>query len=294
MDETTIRSVDLVLARYKESVDWVGQMQQQDPLFRTIVYTKGPSPAQLVGLDRARTEAIQLPNLGLEAHTYMRHIVDNYDRLADKTVFTQAQIPSPGFFGHTGGGGHLLPKADFVRDYLAPTVGGICIPTVATDVELTHIAFRRALVDPWHGGAESLETPWTHMPPVCPATGTDAWLGFGPFHWSTGYLYALHSSQPDQAPTFKAFWERYLLKELGPPPDTIMFASGGIFSATKEQILAHPKSFYEALLAASSNARNSMTAYYLELVYGYMFGFGSMMDKCVPDLPVNPWLAAQV
>jgi hypothetical protein len=33
---------------------------------------------------------IQLPNIGREAHSYLYHIVANYDRLADWTIFSQA------------------------------------------------------------------------------------------------------------------------------------------------------------------------------------------------------------
>ena len=106
---------------------------------------------------------------------------------------------------------HFLSwQADFARDMLSPDVGGVYIPTVATDRELSKIAFRRALTDPWHGGPESFEAAAIKMPPVCPEAGKDAWQNFGPFQWSRDFLYALHKTQPTQAPTIKVCMHPYV------------------------------------------------------------------------------------
>ena len=68
-------------------------------------------------------EVRTLPNVGRESHAYLSHIVDNYDSLADWTVFTQASTPSFGYRGHRSGGGHLL-AGDSFEDYLTPTASG--------------------------------------------------------------------------------------------------------------------------------------------------------------------------
>merc|ERR1719248_86361 len=65
----------------------------------------------------------QLPNVGRESHTYLHHIVDNYENLANWTVFTQAGEPSFGYKGHRSGGGHLLAGDDFAN-YLTPHPSG--------------------------------------------------------------------------------------------------------------------------------------------------------------------------
>lgn len=64
----------MVVSRYEESTAWVPK--------DAIVYNKGPP---LVG-----RHAVQLENEGREGETYLRHIIDNYDSLAEYTVFTQA------------------------------------------------------------------------------------------------------------------------------------------------------------------------------------------------------------
>lgn len=60
----------IVVAKYKEDVSWTENLP-------CIIYNKdpnGPSP---------------LPNIGREAHTYLYHIVSNYDTLDDYTIFVQ-------------------------------------------------------------------------------------------------------------------------------------------------------------------------------------------------------------
>merc|ERR1719440_887988 len=86
------------------------------------IYTKGPQVdlAMPAGL---RVSLHKLPNLGRESHTYLHHIVENYDQLPEWTVFSQAGAPSFGYKGHRAGGGHLLAGDDFTN-YLQPHPSG--------------------------------------------------------------------------------------------------------------------------------------------------------------------------
>lgn len=70
---------ECVIARYNEDVAWAKEVPH-------VVYNKGPT------LDEIGISARTLPNVGKEAHTYLHHIVANWDRLAEVTLFTQAQI----------------------------------------------------------------------------------------------------------------------------------------------------------------------------------------------------------
>ncbi len=70
---------DLVIARYKEDISWIDDHNLSDT-FNVIVYNKFHS------------EPITLPNAaGREAHTYLWHIVSNYDTLPDRTIFCQGK-----------------------------------------------------------------------------------------------------------------------------------------------------------------------------------------------------------
>jgi len=62
----------LVISRYQEDLGW-------EENYDTIIYNKGKS---IMG-------TISLPNLGREGHTYIYHILSNYENLDDYTVFLQ-------------------------------------------------------------------------------------------------------------------------------------------------------------------------------------------------------------
>jgi len=82
--------LEIVIARYQEDLQWSANIG-----LPTLVYNKGPEP--LPG-------AIQLPNTGREAHTYLHHIVSRYDQLADCTLFLQGNpfIHGQGLSHHMG------------------------------------------------------------------------------------------------------------------------------------------------------------------------------------------------
>ena len=50
---------------------------------------------------KCQCKVIPLPNVGRESHTYLTHIVTQYDDLSDYTIFFQGGEPSWGY--HTAG-----------------------------------------------------------------------------------------------------------------------------------------------------------------------------------------------
>lgn len=66
----------LVVAKYQEDVSWLSQLQAG---FNIIVYDKFDPNADH-----------PLPNVGREAHTYIHHIIQNYDNLSTINIFIQA------------------------------------------------------------------------------------------------------------------------------------------------------------------------------------------------------------
>lgn len=69
--------MDIVIARYNEPIEWT---QQIPASYKVHLYNKG-LPVE---------NSIQLENIGRESHTYLTHIVRNYDQLAEFIIFTQA------------------------------------------------------------------------------------------------------------------------------------------------------------------------------------------------------------
>lgn len=74
----------LVLAQYNEDVAWAAAWAAELDVF---VYSKGGMPPPAF-----EKHHIPLPNVGREAHTYLTHIIDNYDRLHEVTIFLQGRI----------------------------------------------------------------------------------------------------------------------------------------------------------------------------------------------------------
>ena len=85
----------IVVARYNEDISYL-------LLFNDImlIYNKGEDNIPIY------CNTIKLPNIGRESHTYLYHIVNNYDNLADKTLFIQGKISDH----------NLLPGKDYFKE----------------------------------------------------------------------------------------------------------------------------------------------------------------------------------
>jgi hypothetical protein len=68
--------LELVVARHQEDLAWLRRVPRD---FAITIYNKGPQLPQ----------ATLLPNIGREAHTYLHHLTERHDTLADLTVFVQ-------------------------------------------------------------------------------------------------------------------------------------------------------------------------------------------------------------
>ena len=75
-------SVRLVIAKYKEDVTWTNKIKEH----KITVYDKSDSPI---------INSIKLPNIGRETHTFLHHIVENYNNLTDQIYFSQADPFAP-------------------------------------------------------------------------------------------------------------------------------------------------------------------------------------------------------
>lgn len=80
----TAPSLDLVVARYNEDVSWIKHIPE-DIYSKIYIYNKGPDTE----FDLPKSNVIKLENLGRECHSYLTHVVTNYDNLADVTFFMQ-------------------------------------------------------------------------------------------------------------------------------------------------------------------------------------------------------------
>ena len=73
----------LIIARYNEDLSWLKKFKD----FKIIVYNKGDKLS-----DNLFYEVINLENKGRESHTWLYHIVKNYNNLNEINVFLQGKI----------------------------------------------------------------------------------------------------------------------------------------------------------------------------------------------------------
>jgi hypothetical protein len=84
--------IDLVIARYNEDLDWLNKYA--DRKFNKIyVYNKGTTDV-VCPLKPVLGDVIykKLPNVGRCDHTYIHHIIEHYNNLADSTLFIKGSI----------------------------------------------------------------------------------------------------------------------------------------------------------------------------------------------------------
>ena len=72
--------IELVVARYREDISWLNNIP---PQIRVTIYDKNP--------DAPHSNALVLPNIGREAHTYLHHITTRWETLSPLTVFCQGK-----------------------------------------------------------------------------------------------------------------------------------------------------------------------------------------------------------
>jgi len=77
----------IVVARYNENIDWIKYIDTN--LFDIFIYNKGDEINSNIK-NILNCKIIKLENTGRESHTYLYHIINNYDNLPEKIVFTQA------------------------------------------------------------------------------------------------------------------------------------------------------------------------------------------------------------
>jgi hypothetical protein len=119
-DYKPVSELDVVVSMFKEPPSAVKstfdrlkglpEIGRRNP--RLVVYTKDPAAniEQLLEQTGA-TSVVQLPNVGREGHTYLHHVIEQWEDLAAQTFFLQADIHNPREFFTR------------VRDYYTPQTG---------------------------------------------------------------------------------------------------------------------------------------------------------------------------
>jgi hypothetical protein len=85
-----LNNIEIIVSRYNEDLEWM--MEEPFCYFKYTVYNKGDNEE----FNKSRVnKIINLPNVGFCDHTYLYHIVNNYNTLSNITVFFPGSIDIP-------------------------------------------------------------------------------------------------------------------------------------------------------------------------------------------------------
>ena len=80
-------SNSLIISRFDEDLNWLKSINN----FKKIIYNKGNKIQ-----DKSLGEIININNIGRESHTWIYHILNNYEKLDDINIFLQGRIDDLG------------------------------------------------------------------------------------------------------------------------------------------------------------------------------------------------------
>jgi hypothetical protein len=258
---TTKDEVEVVLAQFDEDISW------SDP-YKAIrtVYCKG-------GEWLAPSGCIPLKNVGREGHTYLHHIVQNYDTLSKWTVFTQAGVPTAGYKGHRLGGGHAEPGVAFDAYVFPEGAGGLSrddgslfIVTGAVHMSNLNHSLRLSYLHAMH-------SPALHRQTKCPKMELmDGWQKWWQLGWFKGYIGEKCGVPASAVPEL---FQKYFDEDIQlprPPHDILFFSQGARFAVSRDRIRQRPRSFYQSLLQKLSGNVDPCHNYFNEWLWYYIMG----------------------
>lgn len=77
---------DLIVSVYKEDVSWVESALETGRVDRVFLYNKG---GRELSFGDPRVAVLDVPNVGREGETFLRHIIERWDSLPDRLWFCQ-------------------------------------------------------------------------------------------------------------------------------------------------------------------------------------------------------------
>jgi len=269
--------VELVLAHFNEDASW------SDPYasVRTI-YCKG---SQVPG-------CVPLENVGREGHTYLTHIVNNYDHLADWTVFSQAGAPGVGYNGHRLGGGHMQPGVEF-QDYMLPDKArdSVFVFTGAMHLPSLFHAIRSSYLFPPTSPEDQLETR-----AQCPSsqTASDRWERLDLPKWFRNMMALKCGFQNGELQAhLQQYWQDHIKSDL-PEDGMIFFSQGARFAASRDRIRQRSKEEYQDLLSLVSGTKDPCANYMNEWLWYYIMGKPQQAPCAVRDVDIEAPVSAAV
>jgi hypothetical protein len=244
--------LELVIARHGEDIAWARTLARVVTVYDKSEDTFDSWPDWTI---------VRLPNVGLEQHSFLWHILHNYDRLAERTVFAQAPQPSCGFFLGSGTkGGHLMANTSLL-DYLDGSGGDVFMPlTMRMHSDLTRTSLRSSFADLPENTDCSVSRPVPMLPSGQPC---DRWL---PWEVNNVSEFVRQQTSGKSMMSYRDFFHAVFGRE---PPAILHFAQGGHFAASRTTLRRISRSTY-AWLVSQLEAGRIELVYYMEFSWYYL------------------------
>jgi hypothetical protein len=251
------KDIEIVLARFNEDVTWSNYYSSI-----LTIYDKSEDPKTKLSGENV----IHLPNLGRECNTYLHHIVNNYDNLANITVFSQASSPTRGYKGHRNGGGHMLGNSSF-HDFVLDPNGHFIFTSALWFPTAAHI-IRYGFNTKYVSRAEAQVSCFNISDDK---TGIEH---NGKFSFSylkiVDHIAERCESEGSTTCSIPTFWDQYIKLGGRPYKDVVFFAQGAVFSASAAQIRRRPLSEYASLLQQCSLSPDTSAGFFMEWLWYYL------------------------
>jgi hypothetical protein len=267
---------EIVIARYNENLDWLKKIKKSKNL-KITVYNKGK--------DDINIPYIQLPNIGRESHTYLYHIMNNYDKLADQTIFCQGNsiYHSPGFLD-------LINKYRKKFEPVQPLSSWYLPDFEPPDYfePVPHVPIMEATKNLWFDKKTRIHVEYIN----------NDFVTIYPYYYMDRPIYSLvkkikSSYEIDNALKFNV--ERFRLKDVD-LDYLIPFSYSAILSVNKEAILENSVDFYNNIMSILIYDIRNFTenkkidhGYFLERLWLVIFNYKKYNKNYIP-LKVKDYL----
>lgn len=268
------KNLDIVVSRYDENLEWCKPYADM-----CVVYNKGEPLKNNFGY-----KIRHLKNVGRESHTYLSHIVCNWESMNEYTLFVQG-----GHIGHGQEKPHMFEGID-IDDYINIEKDVVLFLSARQNRKTCEHWLREGYQgEPeWYGTLKdkkkraienrqrlgALMTPegfWNskndtkgiRISPRGVLTYPNA---------SGGSVLSFHWCPAFKTPAFEAFWHDLFGSETA-CPDVLYYTQGAQFKVHRDVIKRRPIEFYKKLLKYVSHSVNPNEGYFCELIWYYVFHF---------------------
>jgi hypothetical protein len=211
--------IEFVISRYNEDLNWINENFFSNNDIPIIVYNKGINDNINI---KKEYKIINLENVGRESHTYLYHIINNYDNLADNTIF----LP---------GSSDMTIKNHRARIILKETMKHNKTIILGQRYYDIKNAFYDYLLDDYTSSHQN-------------------------------NLINSSKLEKSEIRPFGKWYEHYFGDK-----KTQYITWSGILSISKENILFHPKEYYENLIKQLESSSNPEVGHYFERAWAIIF-----------------------